>query len=197
MNIMGFENEDEVMKFYTGVREGRLDLIGGHATCETLYDPTLVDIPGRHVSKFQFPAPYDPDGNCENWEKRKAEIEDKVLDLWFSHIKNMTRSDVYLKSSESPVDIETRIPCMVRGAIKHGDYNTLQMGFYRPDESCSTTRTPIPGLYVCGASTYPGGMVTGGPAYIASNAIAEDMGAKKWWKTPAFVQKYLDDYMSD
>ncbi len=197
MNIMGFENEDEVMKFYTGVREGRLDLIGGHATCETLYDPTLVDIPGRHVSKFQFPAPYDLDGNCKNWEKRKTEIEDKVLDLWFSHIKNMTRNDVYLKSSESPVDIERRIPCMVRGAIKHGDYNTLQMGFYRPDESCSTTRTPVQGLYVCGASTYPGGMVTGGPAYIASNAIAEDMGVKKWWKTPAFVEKYVEQYLKD
>jgi len=197
MNIMGFDNEDDVMKFYMGVREGRLDLIGGHATCETLYDPTLVDIPGRHVSKFQFPAPYDLDGNCENWEKRKAEIEDKVLDLWFSHIKNMSRNDVYLRSSESPVDIERRIPCMVRGAIKHGDYNALQMGFYRPDESCSTTRTPIEGLYVCGASTNPGGMVTGGPGYIASNVIADDMGVKKWWKTPAFVEKYVEQYLKD
>lgn len=195
MNIMGFDNEDDVMKFYMGVREGRLDLIGGHATCETLYDPTLVDIPGRHVSKFQFPAPYDLDGNCENWEKRKTEIEDKVLHLWFSHIKNMSRNDVYLKSSESPVDIERRIPCMVRGAIKHGDYNALQMGFYRPDESCSTTRTPIEGLYVCGASTNPGGMVTGGPGYIASNAIAEDTGVKKWWKTLPFVEKYIKTYL--
>ena len=195
MNIMGFEGEGDVMKFFTSVRDGRLDLIGGHATCETLYDPTLVDIPGRHVSKFQFPAPYDLDGNCANWEKRKAEIEGKVLDLWFSHIKNMSPNDVYLKSSESPVDIERRIPCMVRGAIKHGDYNALQMGFYRPDESCSTTRTPIEGLYVCGASTNPGGMVTGGPGYIASNAIADDMGVKKWWRTPPFVEKYIRTYL--
>ena len=197
MNIMGFENEDDVMKFYTGVREGRLDLIGGHATCETLYDPTLVDIPGRHVSKFQFPAPYDLDGNCENWEKGKTEIEDRILDLWFSHIKNMSRNDVYLRSSESPVDIERRIPCMVRGAIKHGDYNALQMGFYRPDESCSTTRTPIEGLYVCGASTNPGGMVTGGPGYIASNVIAADMGVRKWWKIPSFIEKYVEQYLKD
>jgi phytoene dehydrogenase-like protein len=197
MNIMGFENEDDVMKFYMGVRGGRLDLIGGHATCETLYDPTLVDIPGRHVSKFQFPAPYDLDGNCENWAKRKTEIEDKVLDLWFSHIKNMPRNDVYLKSSESPMDIERRISCMVRGAIKHGDYNALQMGFYRPDESCSTTRTPIEGLYVCGASTNPGGMVTGGPGYIASNVIADDMSVKKWWKVPAFIERYVEQYIKD
>lgn len=197
MNIMGFENEDEVMKFYTGVRAGKLDHIGGHATCETLYDPTLVDIPGHHVSKFQFPAPYDLDGNKENWEKKKKEIENKVLDLWLGHLKGFSRRDIIAHSSESPVDIERRIPCMVRGAIKHGDYMTLQMGNNRPDETCSSTRTPIAGLYVCGASTYPGGMVTGGPAYIASNAIAEDMGAKKWWKTPQFITKYVDTYIRD
>ena len=86
---------------------------------------------------------------------------------------------------------------MVQGAIKHGDYMTLQMGSNRPHESCSSTRTPIAGLYVCGASTYPGGMVTGGPAYIASNAIAEDMGAKKWWDTPQFITKYVDTYLKD
>ena len=197
MNIMGFENEDDVMKFFTGVRAGRLDLIGGHATCETLYDPTLVDVEGRHVSKFQFPAPYDFDGDSANWEKRKKDIEDKVLDLWFSHLKGISRDDIVAVTSESPVDIERRISCMVRGSIKHGDYNALQMGYYRPDESCSTTRTPVEGLYVCGASTYPGGMVTGGPAYIASNAIADDMGIKKWWKTPAFIEKYMENYLND
>ena len=197
MNIMGFENEDDVMKFFTGVRAGKLDHLGGHATCETLYDPTLVDIPGHHVSKFQFPAPYDLDGKAENWEKKKRDIEHKVLELWLSHLKGFTRKDIIAHSSESPVDIERRIPCMVRGGIKHGDYNILQMGNNRPDQSCSSTRTPVAGLYVCGASTYPGGMVTGGPSYIASDAIVEDMGAKKWWKTPAYVTKYIDTYLKD
>jgi phytoene dehydrogenase-like protein len=197
MNIMGFENEDDVMKFFTGVRAGKLDHLGGHATCETLYDPTLVDIPGHHVSKFQFPAPYDLDGKAENWEKKKRDIEHKVLELWLSHLKGFTRKDIIAHSSESPVDIERRIPCMVRGGIKHGDYNILQMGNNRPDQSCSSTRTPVAGLYVCGASTYPGGMVTGGPSYIASDAIVEDMGAKKWWKPPAYVTKYIDTYLKD
>ena len=197
MNIMGFENEDEVMQFFVDAKSGKLNRIGGYATCETLYDPTLVDIPGRQVSKFQFAAPYALDGDPANWEKRKTEIEDKVIDLWFSYLKGFSRSDIIARTSESPVDIERRIPCMVQGAIKHGDYNALQMGFYRPDDSCSTTRTPIQGLYVCGASTYPGAMVTGGPSYIASNAIAEDMGVKKWWQIPEFVTRYVDTYLKD
>ncbi len=197
MNIMGFEDENDVMDFYNGVGEGRLDLIGGHATCETLYDPTLVDIEGRHVAKFQFPAPYDLDGDCENWENRKKEIEDKVLDLWLGHLKGMSRDDIIMVTIESPVDIERRITCMKKGSIKHGDYNALQMGYYRPDELCSSTKTPIEGLYVCGASTYPGGMVTGGPGYIASNAIVDDMGVTKWWKTPAYIEKYVEQYLKD
>jgi len=39
--------------------------------------------------------------------------------------------------------------------------------------------------------------VTGGPSYIASDAIVEDMGAKKWWKPPAYVTKYIDTYLKD
>jgi phytoene dehydrogenase-like protein len=35
---------------------------------------------------------------------------------------------------------------------------------------------------VCGASTYPGGMVIGGPGYLGANIIVEDMGVKKTWK---------------
>lgn len=197
MNIMGFENEDDVMKFFLDVRAGKLNNIGGHATCETLYDPTLVDIKGRHVSKFQFPAPYALDGDPKNWESRKKDIENKVLDMWFSHLRGMSKDDIIKLTSESPLDVETRIPSMIRGGIKHGDYNALQMGYYRPDETCSSTRTPIQGLYVCGASTYPGGMVTGGPGYIASNAIVEDMGANKWWQEPAFITRYVTDYLKD
>jgi len=39
-------------------------------------------------------------------------------------------------------------------------------------------------MYLCGASMYPGGLIIGGPGYIAANTIAEDMGLKKWWKIP-------------
>ncbi|RLC91683.1 MAG: hypothetical protein DRI39_09860, partial [Chloroflexi bacterium] len=59
---------------------------------------------------------------------------------------------------------------------------------------CSTSKTPIGGLYLCGASTYPGGMVTGGPGYIAANKVAEDMGLKKWWKPTPLMEKYLSTY---
>ncbi|GAF92988.1 unnamed protein product, partial [marine sediment metagenome] len=59
----------------------------------------------------------------------------------------------------------------------------------------SSTSTPIEGLYVCGASTYPGGLVTGGPGYVAANKVAEDLGLKKWWTPPPHVQRYMETYL--
>ena len=96
---------------------------------------------------------------------------------------------------ETPEDIEIRLPNMRRGAIKHGDYTPMQLGFFRPNIECSTSKTPIEGLYPCGASNYPGGMVIGGPGYIGANKVAEDLGVKKWWKPTRLLEKYVQTYL--
>ena len=84
---------------------------------------------------------------------------------------------------------------MRRGSIKHGDYTPIQLGCFRPNQECSSTFTPIDGLYVCGASTYPGGLILGGPGYLAANTIADDMGVKRWWKPTAEMEKYARIYL--
>jgi phytoene dehydrogenase-like protein len=76
---------------------------------------------------------------------------------------------------------------MVEGSIKQGAYLPLQMGFLRPNEDCSRYRTPVKNLYLAGASSYPGGLITFGPGYNAANAIAEDLHLDKWWKEPEFL----------
>jgi len=48
---------------------------------------------------------------------------------------------------------------------------------------------------LCGASCYPGALITGGPGYIAANKVAEDLGVKKWWTAPPHVQRYLETYI--
>lgn len=47
----------------------------------------------------------------------------------------------------------------------------------------------MPGLYVCGASVYPGGMVIGGPGYVGANVIARDLEVKKTWQEPEIVRR--------
>jgi len=107
----------------------------------------------------------------------------------------MTRHNLVATTMETPKDIATRLPNMRFGSIKHGDYKPVQLGCFRPNQECSSTKTPIAGLYVCGASTYPGGLVLGGPGYLAANKVAEDMGVKKWWKPTAELEKYAATYL--
>jgi len=88
-----------------------------------------------------------------------------------------------------------RFPNMRRGGVKHGDYQPIQLGCFRPNQDCSSTATPIEGLYVCGASTYPGGMILGGPGYIGANRVAEDLGVAKWWQPTKAMEHYTKTYL--
>jgi len=51
-------------------------------------------------------------------------------------------------------------------------------------------KTPIEGLYVCGASSHSGGFITFGPGYYAVNAIVADLGIEKWWSEPELITEY-------
>ncbi len=194
MVILGVESPDQLLAHWDNVVAGKVDdTFGGHATCESLFDPHLVRSPwGGHVSFFQMHAPYEIEGG---WEKRGEELEEAILAKWRKAAPNMTRESIIATSQETPEGIEIRFPNMRRGAIKHGDYNPMQLGSFRPNQECSDTRTPIEGLYTCGASTYPGGLVLGGPGYLGANRVAEDLGVAKWWKPTVEMERYIKTYV--
>lgn len=52
----------------------------------------------------------------------------------------------------------------------------------RPTSRMPGYRTPIEGLYLCGASQHPGGRFHGQPGYDAAGVIAEDLGVDRWWR---------------
>jgi phytoene dehydrogenase-like protein len=193
MTVFGIEGTDELLAHWDNVVGGKIgDEFGGHATCQTIFDPTLSDKPGKSVSFFQMHAPYEIDGG---WEDRGKQLEEKVLEKWRKAAPNMTKKNIITTMFETPVDIETRFPNMRRGGIKHGDYSPMQLASFRPNQDCSSTATPIEGLYVCGASTYPGGLVLGGPGYLGANKVAEDLGVTKWWKPTPEMERYVKTYV--
>jgi phytoene dehydrogenase-like protein len=193
MTVLGIESTDQLLSHWDNVVAGKLeDNFGGHATCQTVYDPNLSDIPGKQVSLFQMHAPYEIDGG---WEKRGKELEEAILAKWQKAALNMTRDNIITTAHETPLDIETRFPQMRRGGIKHGDYRPIQLGCFRPNQECSSTATPVPGLYVCGVSTYPGGLVLGGPGYLGANRVAEDLGVTKWWKPTEEMERCIKTYL--
>jgi phytoene dehydrogenase-like protein len=194
--VIGIENVDQLVEHWENVAAGKLDLqsFGGHATCESLFDPTLSDRPGKYVSMFQIHAPYGIEGG---WQSHREEVQEAMLAKWRKAAPNLAPENIVATSMEDPEEIEIRFPQMRRGSIKHGDYSPLQMGCFRPNQECSGSETPIEGLYVCGVSAYPGGLVLGGAGYLGANKVAEDLGAKKWWKPTSEMERYIKTYLQE
>ena len=67
--------------------------------------------------------------------------------------------------------------------VEGSEVNTVIQSLleHRPTDELAQYRTPIPGLYLCGASQHPHGYITFGPGYNALSVIAEDLGLDKWW----------------
>jgi len=194
LTIFGAENTDQLMQHWENVVGGKIDMnnFAGHATCQSLFDPFLSDIPGRKVSFFQMHAPYDIEGG---WEQKGPELKEAIMKKWARFAPNMSGDNIIAMSQETPPEIEVRFPNMRFGGIKHGDYKPIQLGCFRPNQDCSSTATPMEGLYTCGASNYPGGLVLGGPGYLGANKVAEDLGANKWWKPTPEMDKYIKTYL--
>jgi phytoene dehydrogenase-like protein len=65
---------------------------------------------------------------------------------------------------------------MTDGNIRHLDMVAGQMLWARPLPGWADYRTPVAGLYLCGAGTHPGGEVTGAPGHNAAQALLADLG---------------------
>ncbi|RVD69600.1 NAD(P)/FAD-dependent oxidoreductase [Mesorhizobium sp. M4A.F.Ca.ET.029.04.2.1] len=77
-----------------------------------------------------------------------------------------------------PKDIEEQLN-IPGGHINHGDMSLDQMFFMRPVPHYSDYRSPIRGLYQCGASTHPGGGVSGVPGHNAAREILKDLRKRR------------------
>ena len=72
----------------------------------------------------------------------------------------------------TPLDLE-RDYGLTAGNIFHGAMTKEQLFAERPLGGYGTYRSPIAGLYLCGAGTHPGGGVTGGPGHNSARAVLE------------------------
>ena len=77
----------------------------------------------------------------------------------------------------TPQDLEETYG-LTGGHIFHGEQALDQIFTMRPLLGWARYRTPIAGLYLCGAGTHPGGRVTGGPGANAAREIAADLRRK-------------------
>ncbi len=110
-----------------------------------------------------------------SWDSEKDRFADHCLDYLSRYAPNIKQS-VLKKVVLSPVDIERMNPNMVNGDPGLGKPCLDQSLTLRPFAGWSQYRTPIKGLYTCGAFNHPGGGVSGAPAYNAVSVILQDLG---------------------
>ncbi|MFZ9994456.1 MAG: FAD-dependent oxidoreductase, partial [Steroidobacteraceae bacterium] len=73
----------------------------------------------------------------------------------------------------TPLDLETRF-ALAGGDIFHGALGLDQLWAARPALGFADYRSPVHGLYLCGAGAHPGGGVTGLPGRNAAREILRD-----------------------
>jgi len=189
--VIGYEGTEDLLRHWQAIERGALPAKAGFICCfPTLHDPSQAP-PERHTGLISQMAPYNlKDGGPRRWLniRFKEALAQACLDLLEGYAPGI-KGLVLWSSVTTPADIPNRFPNMVEGSIKQGAYTSLQMGYLRPNEECSSTRTPIRGLYLGGASCHPGGLITFGPGYLAANAVAEDLGISKWWQEPELVRR--------
>jgi phytoene dehydrogenase-like protein len=101
---------------------------------------------------------------------------DKVIALIGEYAEGFA-SQVIARELLTPVDIERRYH-VSGGHWHHGELAIDQSFMMRPVHGSAQYDTPVTGLFLCGASTHPGGGVTGIPGHNAAQRILAMREAK-------------------
>lgn len=132
----------------------------------SVHDDSLAPA-GRHVlSAIVQYAPYDVNGG---WDAARASFLDQVLSV-LSRYAPTIRDQVLHAELLTPIDLESQFK-MTGGHWHHGELALDQALMLRPVPGTAQYRSPIAGLFLCGAGCHPGGGVMGSAGRNASVAV--------------------------
>jgi len=131
---------------------------------------------GMHTLKVVGWQPYELKEGPEHWDQIKNDVSDAYFDYLRRFAPNLTRDKILARFVESPLDLERMNPHFWHGSAHAGAQNAAQTGAMRPMLGWAQHRMPIPGLYQTGATTHPGGSVTGAPGRNAATIMLKDFG---------------------
>jgi phytoene dehydrogenase-like protein len=134
-------------------------------------DPSLAP-KGKHIMTcFVQYVPYRL--RAGGWDDRRELLGNRVLKKIAEYAPNVPGA-VLARQVLTPLDLE-RLYGLTEGNIFHGDLNLEQLFFMRPVPGWAQYRTPVVGLYLCGAGAHPGGGVTGAPGRNAAHQVLRDL----------------------
>ncbi len=137
---------------------------------QTSHDPGVAP-PGRHtMSVFAQPVPYA--FRKGNWNSRREEVARVAFGSIGRFASNIPAAVLHMEVM-GPPDIERRTG-LTGGHIFQGEC----LPEYMWDKRLTPT-TPMEGVYLCGAGTYPGGSVIGINGRNAALEVLEEVRSKK------------------
>ena len=139
-------------------------------TMPTSVDRTIAP-EGKHIlSMFVQYAPYNlAEGS---WDEIKESFGDRCVEALARVAPNVPRAILH-RQVLSPLDLE-RTYGITGGNIMQGAMVPHQLYSFRPVAGWADHRTPVTGLYLCGAASHPGGGVMGTCGYNGAVEILRD-----------------------
>jgi phytoene dehydrogenase-like protein len=140
------------------------------AVIPSLTDPSVAPA-GKHLMSIYVQyTPYQlRDGD---WNRRREELGDLVIDTLSEYAPNL-KGAILERQVLTPLDLEQMFG-LTGAESSHGEQTLDQLLVMRPVPGWARYRTPIRGLYLCGAGTHPGGGVMGACGHNAARAALKD-----------------------
>lgn len=139
-------------------------------TMPTSVDRTIAP-EGKHIlSIFVQYAPYQL--RDAHWDDIKDSFADRCIAKIGEYAPNVPGAVLH-RQVLSPLDLE-RVYGLTGGNIMQGAMNFNQLFAMRPVPGWADHRTPVQGLYLCGAASHPGGGVMGACGKNAAVEILRD-----------------------
>jgi phytoene dehydrogenase-like protein len=140
-------------------------------TMPTSVDRTIAPV-GKHIlSMFVQYAPYQLAKGL-HWDDLKESFADRCIQVLAQYAPNIP-GVIEHRQVLSPLDLE-RTYGLTGGNIMQGAMNLNQLFVTRPIPGWADYRSPVKGLYLCGAASHPGGGVMGACGRNAAREILRD-----------------------
>jgi phytoene dehydrogenase-like protein len=139
---------------------------------QTVVDPSRRPATGGGTFKILTIAPWElADGR--SWSEAKQEYAEQFVDRVRARVGGLEPDNILAIRAESPVDVAQHNVHNLGGSCHGGEF-LLADGSVLP--GWPAHRTSVPGLFLTGATTHPGGSVSGRPGRNAARTVLTDLG---------------------
>jgi phytoene dehydrogenase-like protein len=139
---------------------------------QSVADPTRAPA-GRHTAWAYTHGPPEAD-----WEGETDRHVDRI-EAQIERFAPGFRDLVLARHVQSPGGLQERNPNLVRGDVGTGSY-ALDQAVFRPLPSLTPYRTPLRGVFLGSAATFPGGAAHGVPGRAAARAALLEARVRRW-----------------